>query len=311
MTAHPRNPHPDSLVRTIPPLPGERLDKHLANLCPEYSRASIQRMITEGSVQVNGQSSHPSYRLKSSDILEMHSPAETPQPIELHPMALNILYEDDSLLVIDKRAGVATHPGPGHESGTLANALLNYLPGLSDVGDPSRPGIVHRLDKDTSGLLVVAKTPDAHRDLSTQFKNRSVKKTYLALVDGVVSPSEGIIEAPIGRHLKRRKQMAVVQGGRESVTRYRTAQSFESYTLLEVSPETGRTHQIRVHVAAIGHPVYGDETYSKRDRSLKRHFLHAARLSFLHPVTRQEVEISSSLPGELSTFIASLERLGC
>ena len=268
-------------------------------------------MISQGLVRVNGRTAPPSYRLKPSDVLEIAPPGDTPQSVVAHPLALDILYEDDHLLVIDKPAGVATHPGPGHGSGTLVNALLAYLPGLSGIGDPERPGIVHRLDKDTSGLIIVAKTPAAHRDLSAQFKGRAVAKRYLALVEGAVSPPEGVIEAPVGRHLKRRKEMAVVEGGREAVTRYETDRTFAVHTLLRVAPQTGRTHQIRVHLAAIGHPVVGDGVYGRRDPRLGRHFLHATYLKFRHPSSRDEIEVSSPLPMELSGFLESLGHRGC
>ena len=256
--ALPRDPSPE------PRLPNERLDKHLAALHPDLSRSAIQQLISEGRVRVNGQISKSSHRLKETDRLEFDLSAETPITAYTQPLPLNIVYEDDHLLAVDKLAGLTTHPAPGHKSDTLANALLSYLPGLMGVGEPSRPGIVHRLDKDTSGLLLVAKTQTAHRDLSDQFKKRTIAKTYLALVHGSVSPPKGVIQAPVGRHFTRRKEMAVVHGGREAETRYRTATYYDEYTLLSVTPHTGRTHQIRVHMAAIGHSVVGDATYGKR-----------------------------------------------
>ena len=298
--ALPRDPGPE------PRLPGERLDKHLASLHPDLSRSAIQQLIAEGKVRVNGQIVKASHRLRPTDTLHMDptpNPSPTPSP---SPVILSIVYEDDHLLAVDKPAGLTTHPAPGHETGTLANALLEYLPDLTCVGDPSRPGIVHRLDKDTSGLLLVAKTQTAHRDLSSQFKKRTVSKTYLALVQGAVSPPEGVIQAPVGRHFTRRKEMAVVQGGRDAETRYKTVDSFDGYTLLSVTPHTGRTHQIRVHMAAIGHPVIGDATYGKRHPELKRHFLHAASLKFSHPSSGEEMELSSPLPDDLSNFLDSL-----
>ena len=199
---------------TVPRLPGERLDKHLSALHPELSRPAIQQLIAEGKVRVNGQIAKASHRLKPTDTLQMDlTPDPVPSPFHL-PVTLNIIYEDEQLLAVDKPAGLTTHPGPGHETGTLANALIDYIPGLAEVGDPARPGIVHRLDKDTSGLLLVGKTQPAHRDLSAQFKKRTVTKSYISLVQGSVYPPEGVIQAPIGRHFTRRKEMAVVHGGR-------------------------------------------------------------------------------------------------
>ena len=298
--ALPRDP------KAAPIMPNERLDKHLATLHPDLSRSAIQQLISEGRVRVNGQISKSSHRLKETDRLEFDLSAETPITACTQPLPLNIVYEDDHLLAVDKPAGLTTHPGAAHKSDTLANALLSYLPGLMGVGEPSRPGIVHRLDKDTSGLLLVAKTQSAHRDLSAQFKKRTVTKTYLALVQGAVSPPEGVIQAPVGRHFTRRKEMAVVQGGRDAETLYKTITSYDDYDLLSIIPHTGRTHQIRVHMAAIGHPMVGDATYGKRHPELKRHFLHAASLEFIHPSSGEEMELSSPLPDDLSNFLDSL-----
>ena len=260
---------------------------------------------------MNGRAVRAGYRLKASDVVVMDQQAEQPDIPEPRPFDLAIVYEDTEVLVVDKPAGVPTHPGPGHGGGTLSNALLAYLPDLAEVGDPSRPGIVHRLDMDTSGLLIVAKTADAHRDLSAQFKQRTVSKMYMALVEGLVVPPEGVIEAPTGRHIKRRKEMAVVQDGRESVTWYETVRIFDGYTLLRVTPKTGRTHQVRVHMAAIGYPVVGDSVYGRRNNCLARHFLHAAYLRFRHPASKDEIEVNSQLPGELAGFLNSLSATGC
>ena len=304
-------PEPGPGCRSLPVKPDARLDKHLSDLCPELSRSYLQKMISEGIVRVNGRVVRAGYRLKASDVVLMERRVEHTDTSELPPFHLHIVYEDSDILVVDKPAGVPTHPGPGHGSGTLSNALLAYLPDLAGVGDPSRPGIVHRLDKDTSGLLVVAKKTDAHRDLSAQFKSRTVIKTYLALVAGSVSPPNGVIEAPLGRHYRRRKEIAVVQDGRESITGYETVAVFDGCTLLSITPKTGRTHQIRVHMAAIGHPVIGDAVYGKRHPRLPRHFLHAAYLGFRHPATREKVEVKSHLPAELSAFLESLKATGC
>ena len=304
-------PEPGPEARSLPAKPDVRLDKHLSDLCPELSRSFIQKMISEGIVRVNGRVVRAGYRLKASDVVVMEQRVKQPDISELPPLHLHIVCEDSDVLVVDKPAGVTTHPGPGHGSGTLSNSLLAYLPDLAGVGDPSRPGIVHRLDKDTSGLLVVAKTADAHRELSAQFKSRNVTKIYLALVEGSVSPPNGVIEAPLGRHYRRRKEIAVVQDGRESITGYETVAVFDGCTLLSITPKTGRTHQIRVHMAAIGHPVIGDAVYGKRHPRLPRHFLHATHLSFRHPASKETIEVKSHLPEDLSAFLESLKATEC
>lgn len=301
--------HPDPT--SAPIVPNQRLDKYLAALCPDLSRSAIQQLINQGRVRVNGLVSKSSHRLKESDRLRFDLPAEPSVRPASQTLPLRIIYEDDHLLAVDKPAGLTTHPAPGHETGTLANALIDYIPGLAEVGDPARPGIVHRLDKETSGLLLVGKTQPAHRDLSAQFKKRTATKSYISLVQGSVYPPEGVIQAPIGRHFTRRKEMAVVQGGRDAETRYKTVSSHDGYTLLGVTPHTGRTHQIRVHLAAIGHPVVGDTTYGKRSPRLRRHFLHAASLKFRHPSSGEEMELTAPLPEDLSSFLDSLSYTKC
>jgi len=207
--------------------------------------------------------------------------------------------------VIDKPAGLIVHPTPSHPSHTLVDSLLAYYPDLAGMGSP-RPGIVHRLDKNTSGLMVVAKNEAAQQDISVQIKARSVAKRYLVLVVGHLSPDRGIIEAPIGRHLRHRKRMAVVSGGREARTQYRVIRYLDNYTLLEVAPETGRTHQIRVHLAAIGHPIVGDEVYGVRSPFLGRQFLHACSLGFKSPSTGEYVEFTSELPSDLTQVLKAI-----
>lgn len=289
--------------------PGERLDAFLARRCQDLSRSHARRLIEEGLVSVDGRPAKPSQRLARGERVLAHIPP--PQPLELVPQSipLTVIHQDDDIIVIDKPAGLTVHPAPGHPSGTLVNALLALCPELKGIAGTLRPGIVHRLDKDTSGLLVVAKNDRAQRSLSQQLKEREVRKTYLALVQGVPRPGEGVIEAPIGRHPKHRKKMAVVAGGREAETRYRVRDEVPSdsgYALLEVEPITGRTHQIRVHLAAIGHPVVGDATYGKRSTIIGRQFLHAHRLAFTLPASRRLVEFESPLPPDLRQ---ALERL--
>jgi 23S rRNA pseudouridine1911/1915/1917 synthase len=223
---------------------------------------------------------------------------------------LKIVYEDEYLLAVDKPAGMVVHPGAGHSSGTLVNALLAYNPEVANVGGLERAGIVHRLDKDTSGLLLVAKDVDTHAALQRQFKHRQVIKTYLALVEDHVEPREGLIEAAIGRDRRERKRMAVTRTGRPAVTQYRVVEFFQNYSLLEVRPHTGRTHQVRVHLAWIGYPLVGDRVYGRRRQSLlpRRHFLHAEKLEFEHPATGAEQELDSPLPPELAGLLERLRR---
>ena len=286
---------------------GERLDRFLASHCPELSRSRVQRLIAEGHVTVDGLQARSSARLRAGQRVSITVADPAPVAMAAQPMPLDIAYEDQELLVIDKPAGLTVHPAPGHRDHTLANAVLAHLPGLEEVGGPLRAGIVHRLDKDTSGLLVVAKSEEAHAHLAKQFQERRVTKLYLALAHGGVSPPEAIIEAPIGRDRRDRKRMAVLSTGREATTRYRVVRQYQGYSLLEVRPTTGRTHQVRVHLASVGHPLAGDSTYGKRHPLLDRHFLHANLLGFRHPSTEEYVELKSELPPDLGEFLATLE----
>lgn len=288
---------------------GVRVDKYVAEAVPDLSRAAAQRLIAEGRILVNGAVVKASCRLEPGDTISV----EIPPPVEvsLAPEAipLDIVYEDADLLVVNKPAGMVVHPAFGHGSGTLVNAVLAHCPDLAGVGGELRPGIVHRLDKDTSGLIVVAKGDAALRHLQAQFKGRAVQKAYLALVEGHVSPASGLIDAPIGRDPRARKKMAVVpRGGREAQTEYRALEFYDAHTLVEAHPLTGRTHQIRIHMAFIGHPIVGDAVYGFRKQRAKtpRLFLHAARLAFRLPSTGEWREFQSPLPDDLT---AVLERL--
>jgi len=297
---------------------GMRLDKFLADHLADISRSRIQGWIEEGRVTLDGRPARPSTRLDPGQCVRVFIPLPEEVRILPEPIPLGILYEDEHLLVINKPAGMVVHPAPGHTSGTLVNALLARFPAWAELdwweseedeeeagADYPRPGIVHRLDKDTSGLLIVAKSAGARSALQAQFQARQVEKVYLALVHGVPPAPAGLIDAPIGRDPRQRKRMAVVAEGRPAVTAYRVLEPLGEYALLEVMPKTGRTHQIRVHLAFIGHPVVGDEVYGRRRSRLAcpRQFLHAARLSFRHPVTGRPMEFSAPLPPDLQAVL--------
>ena len=286
---------------------GIRLDRCVAEQCG-ISRAYAQKLIDGGQVLVNGHRGKASHRLHQGDSIAVTLPP--PSPIHLTPEAipLDVVYEDSDVIVIDKPAGLLVHPAAGQRSGTLVNAILARCPDLGGIDGSLRPGIVHRLDKDTSGLIMAAKNDAAQMSLSRQIKQRSITKGYIALVSGQLFPGRGAIEAPIGRHPRDRKRMAVVSGGREARTEYRVKKYLGAYTLLEVTPETGRTHQIRVHLAAIGHPVFGDPVYGKRSTLLKRQFLHAHRLGFRLPSSGDYVEFTSELPDELEEVLQRITR---
>jgi 23S rRNA pseudouridine1911/1915/1917 synthase len=286
---------------------GSRLDKFIAEKCPELSRTHAQKLITDGLVTVNGSIARSSLKINSDDRVEFTIPAETPSHLALEDIPLKIIYEDDDLMVIDKPAGLAVHPAPGHPGHTLVNAVLNHSPTLADGDESLRPGIVHRLDKDTSGLIIVAKNRLAQANLSEQFKERTVTKHYQVLVKGMLTPHSGIIEANIGRDPKRRQRMAVVETGRAARTEYRVIKYLGDYSLLEIKPETGRTHQIRVHLAAIGFPVVGDATYGVPSPHIARQFLHAARIRFKLPSTGEWVEFESPLPLDLEKALGEIE----
>ncbi|MCO6452122.1 MAG: RluA family pseudouridine synthase [Caldilineales bacterium] len=289
---------------------GERLDRYLAERLSDHSRAAVQRWIRESAVEVNKSPARPSARVQAGDHIRVIVPDATASPLEPEPIDLNILFEDDDLIVVDKPAGMVVHPAPGHESGTLVNAILHHCPDLEGVGGVQRPGIVHRLDKDTSGIILVAKNDRAHRHLQAQFKERSVEKTYLALLLGQLTPESGRIDAAIGRHPRHRKRMAVVPAhqGRAAITDFEVIAYYGNDTLAAAHPLTGRTHQIRVHFASIGHPVAGDSVYGPRRDALRlrRHFLHAHRLTFALPSTRERLELISPLPPELQAVLDDL-----
>ncbi len=278
---------------------GVRLDKYLSTRYSGYSRTRLQNLIINGFAKVNNRTVKPGIKLAAGDRVEINFPESAPSTLLPETVPLKIVYEDDDLLVVDKPAGMTTHPSPGQTKHTLINAILSHYPKLAGVDNSLRPGIVHRLDKDTSGLIIVAKNKLAQLKLIEQFRTRSVSKTYVTLVKGHLSPETGIIEAPIGRSSTDRKKMAVVSGGRQALTDYRVLKYYRDCTLLEVKPETGRTHQIRVHLAAIGYPMAGDSVYGVKVPFLKRQFLHAQRLSFSLPSSGKRVEFKSDLSDDL------------
>jgi 23S rRNA pseudouridine1911/1915/1917 synthase len=297
-------------LNVAPPDAGTRVDLYVARR-ENVPRSLVQNALRAGDLTVNGKTVRPSLRLEAGDRVEGRVTILPPSAPTAEDIPLEIRYEDERVLVVSKPAGLVTHPGSGHPSGTLINALLARGHSLSQI-DPQRPGIVHRLDKDTSGLLLVAKDDDAHEILSRALRDRRIDRHYIALVRGTMSSATGTIEAPVGRHPVRRQKMTVVPGGRRAVTHYEVLDSNGIESLLELRLETGRTHQIRVHVAHLGHPVLGDATYggkSERGRSLglDRPFLHAWKLVFPHPDDGRTIEVTDPLPSELTAALTSAE----
>lgn len=291
----------------------DRLDKYLVSRLPEFSRARIQGLIADGFVTVNGAAAKKAGQsIEDGDDIEVRIPPPMPGGLVAENIQLDIVFENDDLIVVNKPAGMVVHPAAGHLSGTLVNAVLGYDPDLEGIGGEERPGLVHRLDKDTSGLIVLAKNERAHNWLQDQFRLRKVEKTYLALVDGKPKTPAGRVEAPIGRDPSHRKKMAILQPGkgREAVSEYKTLESFKKHTLLEVHPLTGRTHQIRLHCQFLGCPIVGDAVYGKRNPSLeiKRHFLHAAKLKIVLPGESTPRTFEADLPVELKVVLEQAGR---
>jgi 23S rRNA pseudouridine1911/1915/1917 synthase len=286
---------------------GERLDRFLAGSLPAFSRSRLQTLIRDGFVKVNGKPARPRDLVRGGDAIEWREPEITKIDAEPEPMDLEILFEDDDLLVINKPAGLVVHPGAGHQTHTLVNALLAHCKNLSGIGGKERPGIVHRLDKETSGALVIAKNDATHRDLSKQFADRTTGKVYLALVAGTPRKSSGIIDAPIARHPVHRKKMSVAQrAGRAAKTEYRVLRSSDTGSLVECTIHSGRTHQIRIHLHHLGHPVLGDKLYGgKRTGNFPRQMLHAWKLSFRHPRTGETMTFTAPIPEDLETVLNS------
>jgi 23S rRNA pseudouridine1911/1915/1917 synthase len=289
---------------------GMRLDRWLATTVPGLSRARLQVLIEDGHVRVDGVVRKVAHRLQGGEVVDVEIPPAPPEELTPEPIALTIVHEDDDVLVVDKPAGMVVHPGAGVSHGTLAAAVLAHAPATAGVGGPRRPGVVHRLDKGTSGLLVIAKTPAAYYALVAQLAERTVTRAYLAVVHGRVAANEGRIEAPIGRDPIHRQRMAIrPEGkGRRAITRFRVLERFAGFTLVEARLETGRTHQIRVHLASLGHPVVGDEAYGRGRPRLPIAFegvaLHAARLAFVHPMTQKRMEFAAPVPPRMERLLS-------
>ncbi|HEY8448952.1 MAG TPA: RluA family pseudouridine synthase [Bacillota bacterium] len=289
---------------------GARLDRFLAEQAElELSRTQLQRLIRDGDVSVDGAAAKPSQTVQAGQEVIVFVPAPKPTLLLPEDLPIDVVYEDDDVIIINKPRDLVVHPAPGHETGTLVNALLAYSDDLSTVAGSSRPGIVHRLDKDTTGLILVAKNDAAHRTLSAELKKRLIERRYLALVHGVPESDSGMVDAPIGRHPVDRKRMAVVPDGRPAWTAYWLLERFgRAFSLLELKLYTGRTHQIRVHMAYIGHPVAGDPQYGPRRsvEGLEGQALHAFRLSFTHPRTRERLTFTCPPPADFQAVVARL-----
>lgn len=280
----------------------ERVDKYLADFfqsgeVEELSRTEIRRYLDEGCIKVSGKIAKPALKVKNGDIIFMRKREELPSTLEKENIPLDIVYEDDDLVIVNKPSGMVVHPAVGHFTGTLVNAILYHIDNLSDVNGTYRPGIVHRIDKDTSGLLIVCKNNQTHKKIAEQLKNKTSKREYIAIVCGVIEHNVGKINAPIGRDPNERQKNAVIEDGKESITHFTVLERFNGYTLVSLKLETGRTHQIRVHMSYIGHPVLGDPLYgSKKLVDKNGQYLHAKTIGFIHPTTGEYMEFDSELP---------------
>jgi len=328
------SPHPPSvseaaghnapLLITVPSVdPPRRVDLYLSEALPRFTRSKIQELIKTGDVRLNDLPTKASIKVKPGDTLTVYPRERMPSRAVPEEIPLDILYDDDSLIIINKPAGMVVHEGAGRTGGTLVNALLYHFGTLSHRGNLQRPGIVHRLDKDTSGVMVAAKNDMSHHHLAQQFKAHSIKRRYRALVWGTLKENEGTVDLPIGRHSSDRKKMSVrTSGGRRAVTHYKVIKQYDSFSLLELALETGRTHQIRVHLSHLHHPVVGDQTYGRKSipphlpkplldglKRFKRQALHAALLGFTHPLTKRYMEFTAPLPADMEQLIALVEQV--
>ena len=289
-----------------------RLDMYIAQKNDKLSRSMIQKLIEDGEILVNGQTKKISYKVHTGDEIEINIPEPKETNIKPQNIPVEVIYEDNDIIVVNKPKGMVVHPANGNPDGTLVNAVLALCKdNLSGIGGEIRPGIVHRLDKDTSGLLIIAKNDLAHKNISEQIKNRQVKKIYIALVKGNVAEDEATIDMPIGRSAKDRKKMAVRKDGKTAITHFKVLKRYNKYTLLEIKIDTGRTHQIRVHMAEIGHPVVGDMVYSsgKNEFGIEGQMLHAKSLDFRHPVTGKEMHLEADLPQYFVDVLNKLQEL--
>lgn len=306
----------ERLLRLLVQQSDLRVDRYIAQEAPDLSRSLVQKLLDEGRITVAGEVPKASYKVQAGDEIIVRVPPPEPTEVLAEAIPLTIIYEDSDIVVVDKPAGMVVHPARGHPNGTLVNALLAHCPDLAGIGGELRPGIVHRLDKDTSGLLIVAKNDAAHHHLQAQFQAHLVHKTYLALVEGVPEAAHGVIDAPIGRDPQHRQRMAIATGSsrgrREARTEYWIVEHFSQHALVEAEPVTGRTHQIRIHLAFIGHPIVGDRVYGFRKQRLPlpRQFLHAARIAFTLPGSGQPVEFTSPLPDDLEAVLKTLRQGG-
>ena len=284
----------------------ERIDKYLASIT-DLSRETITKMIDSEYILVNGKKVKASYKPVVGDKIEIKDGFVKDTKIDAKKLDLDIVYEDEYLMVINKPSGLVVHPGSGNKDNTLVNGLMYYTKNLSDIGDSDRPGIVHRLDKDTSGLMLVAKENKTHEILSEEFKKHNIHREYIALVDGVIEVSRGTIDAPIKRSKENYQKMTVASGGKKAITNFEVIKRYKNNTLIRLVLETGRTHQIRVHMAYIGYPIHNDPVYNKKVSTSFGQFLHSEYLKFIHPITKKELEFRCSLPDEFQEYLNTLE----
>ena len=295
------------MIKVVSDKENIRIDKYLASIL-DYSREYIGRLIDSKLVLVNDKIVKASYKVALQDEIVIHDEQmKVEDHIEPVKMDLDIVYEDEYLMVINKPSGLVVHPGAGNYNNTLVNGLMYYTKHLSDVGGSTRPGIVHRIDKDTSGLLLIAKTNQIHEILADDFKNKRIKREYIALLDGVFKNGSATIDAPIGRDKQNRERMAVVEDGKHAITHMKVLKRYDGYTLVSCVLETGRTHQIRVHMAYIGYPIHNDPIYSKKEADSFGQFLHSYKMNFIHPITKKEMEFTCPLPKYFEDFLKELE----